>query len=97
MSRPVTQIYPTHEQVRAAVESAVSQALAQTLHETGLARFREFHLRGAMEGLVDVAGNVCLGWAKSPEGAVAIAEDMAELLRDQVAANAALVKAAGDG
>lgn len=88
MSRPVTQLYPSPDQLRARVEQAVSAAIAVELRDTGLARFRQSHLQGAMEGLVDVATNLCLSWASDPAGALALAQDMADVLTGQVAANA---------
>ena len=90
MAVSVTQIYPTHEQVRARVKDAVMAAIRDEMTATGLGRFREFHLRGALEGTVEALAFFIVAWTKQDklEGANKTAKDCAwlttELVRDLV-------------
>lgn len=90
MSKAVIQLYPTSEQLRSSVEDAVAEALACAMMSSGLGRYRADHLRGAMEGVVDVLTTVCVAWTTQGDEAAAndLARDIADLLISQVAESA---------
>lgn len=85
----VHQLFPTDIQLRTAMENAVSDAVASTLAASGLSRFRKSHLKGAMEGVVDVATKLCIAWTRSDADAAALARDLSVLLTNQVDATLA--------
>jgi hypothetical protein len=82
----VTQIYPTDDQVRARVKDAVMEAIRDEMSATGLGRFREFHLRGALEGVIEALAFFIVAWTKQDklEGANETASDCAWLTRELV-------------
>lgn len=86
----ITQIYPTHEQVRTRVKDAVMAAIRDEMSATGLGRFRDFHLRGALEGIIEALAFFIVAWTKqdkldAEKGANAIAKDCAWLTTELVA------------
>lgn len=78
----VTQIYPTQDQLRERIEKAVLDAVRAEIFATGLGRFRDFHLRAMLEGIVDALSFFIVAWMKQDqiEGANEVAKDCGELI-----------------
>lgn len=82
----VTQIYPSKDQVRERVETAVREAVCDELTATRLGRYRNFHLTGALEGVVDALAFLCIAWTeeKSVASARTLAGDCSVMLQGMV-------------